>query len=103
MIFKTLELGDLHKEMIVGRDEKRSKDKALGTSEFRGQQRSLRSNSQQRRRPGGCIVEAKRRVSQRGRSEVSSDMNINVKPPNFSMLTRKSNFLKTPQRPSEHF
>ena len=45
MIFKTLELNGLHKEMIVDRDEKSSKVKASGTSEFRVQKRTLRSNN----------------------------------------------------------
>ena len=45
MIFKTLELNGLHKEMIVDRDEKSSKVKVLGPSEFRVQKGTLRSNN----------------------------------------------------------
>lgn len=45
MIFKIVELNGLHKEMIVDRDEKSSIVKASGTSEFRGQKRTLGSNN----------------------------------------------------------
>jgi len=83
MIFKTLELNGLHKEMIVDRDEKSSEVKVSGTSwvhlnlEFRKGLWEATTNR------GGDSEGVLWKPNEEWVKEVSSDLNINVKYPKF--------------------